>query len=232
VWPKRSGPRYDEQGDFIEDEVVTIIDLMMERDDSAAAESGLLSPPQAFQLLRMFRMAAAVSKNGVKWRMMDQTTELVAASCSAVVPVLVGLQTHFEKEKSPAPYWSITIISIVLSLLATLALVVERVHGMKEQGVIERIEGADINFELEPFVAGHHPYGPSYREHFADLSTRIAAIQHKGTIDLYSAFKTRSQDKTTEMRVIKGEEGSEQPGEDGSKGPNSKEQHAAEQLAV
>jgi hypothetical protein len=43
------------------------------------------------------------------------------------------------------------------------------------------------------------PYGPGYRRNFPKLSSKIAEIQHKGTLDLYSAFKSRSQDKTSEL---------------------------------
>ena len=98
--------------------------------------------------MRFYRTAAAVSKNGVKWRSLGQLSELIAAAFSAAVPVLVGLATQFEKSVDPIPYWVLTIISIVLSIMATVAVAVERVRGMKEQGVLERLTGADQLLDL------------------------------------------------------------------------------------
>ena len=72
---------------------------------------------------------------------------------------------------------------------------------MKEQGVIERLEGADITLELKKFISASPPYGPDYRKQFPKLAAKVAEIQHKGTTDLYSAFKSRSADNTSEMQT-------------------------------
>ena len=195
AWPKRGAKSgWDEQGDYVQEEIKQVINSITDESNGK-----YLTNPQAFQLLKLFRVSAAASKNGVKWRSMGQLTELVGAMCSAAVPVLVGLQTQFDKETQPVLYWVVNLSSISLSLIATLAVAIERTRGMKEQGVIERLEGADINLELKKFMAGSKPYGPDYRKNFPRLSAKVAEIQHKGTTDLYSAFASNSADKTSEM---------------------------------
>jgi len=196
AWPSRSGPRFDEHGDFIQEEVQATVDSLTNN-----ADPKMLSDPQAFQLMRFYRVAGAVSKNGVKWRSMGQLSELIAACFSATVPVLVGLTTQFDKATDPTPYWILTIFSIALSMLASIAVAVERVRGMKEQGVLERLEGADILLELKKFVGGCPPYSDNYRASFVQLTETVTTIQHKGTSDLYAAFKSRSQDKTAELNL-------------------------------
>lgn len=196
AWPTRSGPKYDEQGDFIQAEVQATVNSITDENNIC-----MLSKAQSFQLMRMYRMAGAVSKNGVKWRSMGQMSELVAAVFSATVPVLVGLTTQFSKSNEPMQYWVFTILSITLSMLASVAVAVERVRGMKEQGVLERLEGADILLELKRFVGGCGPYAGGYRAAFPLLCQTVTTIQHKGTSELYAAFKSRSQDKTSEMNL-------------------------------
>ena len=58
-----------------------------------------------------------------------------------------------------------------------------------------------IALELKKFISGAEPYSDNYRGHFPKLSMTVAEIQHKGTSELYAAFKSRSQDKTSEMQI-------------------------------
>ena len=147
----------------------------------------LLTPGQAFLMMRMFRQAAMVSKNGIFWRTFGQTLEVVAAISSAIVPVLVALQTQTDKRDDPEWYWGLTGSTVALSVIATICMVVERTRGMKEQGIRERMVGADQLYHLKLFLACsvEDGYTSDYRKSFATLSKRMAKMQFKGTSDVY-----------------------------------------------
>ena len=138
-------------------------------------------------MMRMFRQAAMVSKNGIFWRTFGQTLEVVAAISSAIVPVLVALQTQTDKRDDPEWYWGLTGSTVALSVIATICMVVERTRGMKEQGIRERMAGADQLYHLKLFLACsvEDGYTSDYRKSFATLSKRMAKMQFKGTSDVY-----------------------------------------------
>jgi hypothetical protein len=129
AWPGRKGIPYDEQADFIRSELQQVVNTITDE-----SKPSCLTHAQAFQLMRMFRVSAAVTKNGAKWRSLGQTAELIGAMSSAAVPVLVGLQTQFNKQDDPTWFWFLNLPSIGLSLVATLAIAIERVRGMKRTG--------------------------------------------------------------------------------------------------
>ena len=175
---------YDEQGDFHREELAAFIGTIT---TGHSADATLLTPLQAFLLMRMYRQAAVLTTSGVKHTKHGQVAELVAAVCSATLPVLVGLQTQFNQHDSATPYWLLNLATMGLSLTSTVAVAIERTKGMKEKGVLERMAGADQLLELKRFVAGTPPYSSDYRKSFELLSVRLADIQYKGTSDVYSA---------------------------------------------
>lgn len=84
-------------------------------------------------------------------------------------------------------YWGLNISTVALSLISTICVVVERTRGMKEQGIRERMAGAEQLYHLKLFLACSvdDGYTSDYRKSFATLSKKVAQLQFKGTSEVY-----------------------------------------------
>ena len=205
-WPTRRGgccmcyEFWDEHGDYVEDDLRIIIQSITISETNA--DPMLLTKLQAFELLRMFRMAGAMAKSGMKWVAASQLAAIIATISSASAPVVVGIQMLMPTRGNA--WFLCNMAAMLLSLIATLCVAIERARGMKDQGVMERMAAAQIKLELKNFLAGkpnaghqnhqHHRHRHStfnYRKHFPPLATRVHSLQHKGTIDLYKMLRSK-----------------------------------------
>ena len=176
--------------DYCRQEIVKMVDEITEKQpDAFSNNSKLLTHLQACQLVRMYRHAAIARKYGNKWKVIGQILEYIAALSNAAVPGLIGLQTQFDKNTQPLPFWAINITTIVLSVIATVCVTLERTRHIKNQGFVQETEAAHTLFELQTFISASRPYSENYREHFPRLSMRIAEIQQKCTSDESSMFR-------------------------------------------
>ena len=108
----------------------------------------LLTKLQA-ELLRMFRMAGAMAKSGMKWVAASQLAAIIATISSASAPVVVGIQCLPRGMRGSCANMAAMPVAI-----ATLCVAIERARGMKDQGVMERTAAAQIKLELKNFLAG------------------------------------------------------------------------------
>ena len=116
---------------------------------------------------------------------------LCARACRVADPVQQG-------RPCAVIFWIINLGSIGLSLVATVCVVMERVRGFKEQGIIERMAGCDATHLLKKFIAGSEPFGDDLRAQFPHLALKFSKIQHEGTSQVYNAFKPSRGNTTKE----------------------------------
>jgi len=178
-WPTTSN------SEFHRAEVEAFVDAITAHGD--VLDSTLLTPTQAFMLMRLYRQAATLTVTGAKLTSQGRLAELVASIFSAATPVLVGLQTQFSKEDSATLYWLLNLTIMGLSLGSTIAVAIERTNNLKTNGLAQQIGGADQLLELKRFLAGAAPYGADYRKSFELLSVRLADMQHANSSKLHAA---------------------------------------------
>lgn len=181
-WPTTSN------GEFHRAEVEAFVGAITAHGD--VLDSTLLTPTQAFLLMRLYRQAATLTETGAKHTSQGRLAELVASIFSAATPVLVGLQTQFSKEDSSTLYWLLNLTVMGLSLGSTIAVAIERTNNLKTKGLAQQISGADQLLELKRFLAGATPYGADYRKCFELLSVRLADMQHATSSKIHAINST------------------------------------------
>ena len=169
-------PKWDQEGEFIQAEVLILVNGITDVSADGTGNPKHLTPVQAFQLMRMFRLAAAMTHGGIKFRKGGQVLEMVAAVTAAIIPVLTGVQTQFDKKTQATLFWMVNLTSIAFSIIGTACQVIERVRKYKEQGVAESQAGCDLTIELKNFVAGCEPFSDDYRAVFPALAQKFSQV--------------------------------------------------------
>ena len=70
--PKTWVRKWDAAGEFIQAEVLILIDSITDMSADGQGNRKHLTPAQAFQLMRMFRLAGCLTAEGTKWRIIDR----------------------------------------------------------------------------------------------------------------------------------------------------------------
>lgn len=165
-----------------------------------ANTDGRLTYDQGIQLLKSYRSIGGQMRKAQVLRLTGEAFDVIAAMCSCIAPILVGLSTQYDKATEPFEYMLLTVISIVLSVLAATCVAFETTRKFKLEGFKTLLSCHESWYHMSRFMGRAQPYGGPPRKAFRLLVNDLEQARWRSAQEIIMALSSKPQSAPNECK--------------------------------